>query len=166
MSMEMSIYIIRKKDDNDSANELKTTKESGSGSGTNCGRDDFHKLLEANLLGSHAPRGKGHRVLAFNNKAPEQEEGYKNGLKALNSHSQNKGRVGGSSRRPTRHIPSAPVRILAAPDMVDDYYLNLLSWSSSNVLAVALGQCVYLWDAKSKKSRNCLASKARTTSPR
>jgi cell division cycle protein 20 (cofactor of APC complex) len=51
----------------------------------------------------------------------------------------------------SRHIPSAPVRILDAPDMLDDYYLNLLSWSSTNVLAVALSQVVYLWDASSGK---------------
>jgi len=31
--------------------------------------------------------------------------------------------------------------------MMDDYYLNLLSWSATNVLAVALSQSVYLWDA-------------------
>lgn len=34
-----------------------------------------------------------------------------------------------------------------APDLVDDYYLNLLDWGSSNVLAIALGCTVYLWDA-------------------
>ena len=32
-----------------------------------------------------------------------------------------------------RKIPSAPVRILDAPDIVDDYYLNLISWSSHPV---------------------------------
>jgi cell division cycle protein 20 (cofactor of APC complex) len=37
---------------------------------------------------------------------------------------------------------------LDAPDLVDDYYLNLLSWSQNNVLAVALGQAVYLWNAE------------------
>ena len=45
-----------------------------------------------------------------------------------------------------RHIPSAPERILDAPDMVDDYYLNLLDWSPRNLLAVALGPRVYVWD--------------------
>lgn len=34
-----------------------------------------------------------------------------------------------------------------APDLVDDYYLNLLDWGSANVLAIALGSTVYLWDA-------------------
>ena len=32
------------------------------------------------------------------------------------------------------------------PDIVDDYYLNLLDWGSSNVLAIALGNTVYLQD--------------------
>ena len=30
---------------------------------------------------------------------------------------------------------------------MDGFYLNLLDWSSSNVLAIALGNIVYLWDA-------------------
>eukprot|EP00957_Ditylum_brightwellii_P152350 11597928-Ditylum_brightwellii.AAC.1 len=46
-----------------------------------------------------------------------------------------------------RKIPKTPSRILDAPELVDDYYLNLVSWGSNNVLAVALGQCVYLWEA-------------------
>jgi cell division cycle protein 20 (cofactor of APC complex) len=31
--------------------------------------------------------------------------------------------------------------------MVNDYYLNLLDWSSGNLVAVALGSVVYLWNA-------------------
>lgn len=38
-------------------------------------------------------------------------------------------------------------RVLDAPDILDDYYLNLLDWGCSNVLAIALGESVYLWDA-------------------
>lgn len=34
-----------------------------------------------------------------------------------------------------------------APELVDDYYLNLLDWSGKNVVAVALGTTVYLWHA-------------------
>jgi cell division cycle protein 20 (cofactor of APC complex) len=41
-----------------------------------------------------------------------------------------------------------PDRILDAPEIVDDYYLNLLDWSSKNVVAVALGTMVYLWHAE------------------
>ncbi|KAM0050166.1 putative transcription factor WD40-like family [Helianthus debilis subsp. tardiflorus] len=42
---------------------------------------------------------------------------------------------------------STSERTLDAPDLLDDYYLNLLDWGSSNVLAIALGCTVYLWDA-------------------
>jgi cell division cycle 20-like protein 1 (cofactor of APC complex) len=33
----------------------------------------------------------------------------------------------------------------------DDFYLNLVSWSASNVLAVGLNSCVYLWSAQTSK---------------
>lgn len=50
-------------------------------------------------------------------------------------------------RRTMRFIPKSPDKILDAPDLVDDYYLNLLDWSKSNILAVALRHCVFLWNA-------------------
>lgn len=31
--------------------------------------------------------------------------------------------------------------------MCDDFYLNLVDWSQSNQLAVALGTSVYIWNA-------------------
>eukprot|EP00759_Apiculatamorpha_spiralis_P015654 PhF_6_TR22279/c0_g1_i1/m.31513/K03363/CDC20; cell division cycle 20, cofactor of APC complex len=46
-----------------------------------------------------------------------------------------------------RIIPQTPERILDAPDLLDDFYLNLIDWSAKNVLAVALNQTVYLWYA-------------------
>jgi len=51
------------------------------------------------------------------------------------------------AKKVLRKVPSAPFRILDAPDIVDDYYLNLISWSKDNMLAVALAQSVYLWNA-------------------
>lgn len=44
-----------------------------------------------------------------------------------------------------RCYPTKPVRILDAPDVLDDYSLNLLAWSE-NSLAVSLGKSIYLWD--------------------
>lgn len=40
-----------------------------------------------------------------------------------------------------------PYRVLDAPELADDFYLNLVDWSSTNVLGVGLGSCVYLWTA-------------------
>ncbi|KAL8471071.1 hypothetical protein ACS0TY_033588 [Phlomoides rotata] len=49
--------------------------------------------------------------------------------------------------KPRRHIPKTPEKTLEAPDILDDYYLNLLDWGSRNVLSIALGDTLYLWDA-------------------
>ncbi|CAN1255027.1 Cell division cycle 20.1, cofactor of APC complex [Linum perenne] len=45
------------------------------------------------------------------------------------------------------HSLQSPERTLDAPDLVNDFYLNLLDWGSSNVLALACGSTVYCWDA-------------------
>ena len=50
-----------------------------------------------------------------------------------------------------RHIPQTPERILDAPELLDDFYLNLLDWSSTNILSIALGDSIYLWDARDGK---------------
>uniref|UniRef100_A0A7S1EJ41 CDC20/Fizzy WD40 domain-containing protein n=1 Tax=Hemiselmis andersenii TaxID=464988 RepID=A0A7S1EJ41_HEMAN len=59
-------------------------------------------------------------------------------------------------RRPARFIPKSPDKILDAPDLVDDYYLNLLDWSPSNILAVALSQSVFLWNASTGATHKLL----------
>ena len=46
----------------------------------------------------------------------------------------------------SRVLPTQADRILDAPDIVDDYYLNLISWSDLNILAVALRGRLYLWN--------------------
>ncbi|KAJ3035695.1 Protein FIZZY-RELATED 2, partial [Rhizophlyctis rosea] len=46
-------------------------------------------------------------------------------------------------------MPKTPYKVLDAPDLVDDFYLNLVDWSSKNILGVGLGSCVYLWNAVS-----------------
>jgi cell division cycle 20-like protein 1 (cofactor of APC complex) len=56
-----------------------------------------------------------------------------------------------SPRKSSRKIPKAPFKILDAPDLQDDFYLNLLDWSSQNILAVGLGSSVYLWNASSSQ---------------
>ena len=50
-----------------------------------------------------------------------------------------------------RRISKVPFKVLDAPALQDDFYLNLVSWSSQNILAVGLGSCVYLWSACTSK---------------
>ncbi|CAI5503085.1 unnamed protein product [Closterium sp. Naga37s-1] len=56
-----------------------------------------------------------------------------------------------SPKKAPRKIARSPFKVLDAPALQDDFYLNLVDWSSTNVLAVGLGSCVYLWSAASSK---------------
>ncbi|KAJ0407528.1 hypothetical protein ATCC90586_002193 [Pythium insidiosum] len=57
-----------------------------------------------------------------------------------------------ATHAPTRRkIPKTPFKVLDAPALQDDFYLNLIDWSATNVLAVGLGSVVYLWSACTSK---------------
>lgn len=47
----------------------------------------------------------------------------------------------------SRTVSRVPYKVLDAPELADDFYLNLVHWGSQNMLAVALGSKVYVWDA-------------------
>ena len=50
-----------------------------------------------------------------------------------------------------RKITKTPCKVLDAPALQDDFYLNLIDWSHGNQLAVGLGNCIYLWNAETSK---------------
>ncbi|GJQ12452.1 hypothetical protein GpartN1_g4243.t1 [Galdieria partita] len=108
----------------------------------------YQSALASSLLqhSCHEERPQS-KILTFKQKAPKPQEGYINSLKVL--YSQNMPQISEQRKRILRHIPQTPDRILDAPELVDDYYLNLLDWSHENILAVALGSSVYLWNANS-----------------
>uniref|UniRef100_A0AAQ4PZL3 Fizzy-related protein homolog n=1 Tax=Gasterosteus aculeatus aculeatus TaxID=481459 RepID=A0AAQ4PZL3_GASAC len=61
-----------------------------------------------------------------------------------------------SPRKPPRKISKIPFKVLDAPELQDDFYLNLVDWSAGNLLSVGLGACVYLWSAcTSQVTRLC-----------
>ncbi|WCJ27931.1 Cell division cycle 20.2 cofactor of APC complex [Euphorbia peplus] len=80
------------------------------------------------------------RILAFKNKPPAPVE-------LIPQEHLSSANFQPKAIKPRRHIPQTSERTLDAPDLVDDFYLNLLDWGSSNVLAIALGSTIYLWDA-------------------
>jgi hypothetical protein len=63
--------------------------------------------------------------------APAPPEGSQNNLASL--YTQNQGHR--PARKNYRNIPQAPDRILDAPELLDDYYLNLLDWGPNNVVS-------------------------------
>ncbi|KAK0631811.1 WD40-repeat-containing domain protein [Immersiella caudata] len=54
---------------------------------------------------------------------------------------------GASAAQFRRRVATAPERVLDAPGLIDDYYLNLLDWSSGNQVAIGLERNVYVWSA-------------------
>ncbi|KAF8069619.1 CDC20-2 [Scenedesmus sp. PABB004] len=114
--------------------------ENEGGAGGEAASQQYQSLLAASLNITEQQR-----ILAFKHKAPAPPEHHQNNLASL--YTANTGAA--PARRAFRHIPTTQERILDAPDLVDDYYLNLLDWSSGNTVAVALGPTVYLWNAAS-----------------
>ncbi|KZT32520.1 WD40 repeat-like protein [Sistotremastrum suecicum HHB10207 ss-3] len=68
-----------------------------------------------------------------------------------------------SPQKTLRHVNKTPYRVLDAPDLQDDFYMDLVHWSSTNILAVGLGSCVYLWAAHTAEvTKLCDLSEADT----
>lgn len=50
-----------------------------------------------------------------------------------------------------RKINKLPFKVLDAPALQDDFYLNLIDWGAQNFLAVGLSSNVYLWNGNNSK---------------
>ena len=98
------------------------------------------------------------RILAFKPAPPESSKPidlrsqYNRPLKPANA----------ASAQFRRRVLTAPERVLDAPGLVDDYYLNLLDWSSGNQVAIGLERNVYVWSADSG-TVSCLLETAADT---
>ncbi|CAL1293023.1 unnamed protein product, partial [Larinioides sclopetarius] len=115
----------------------------------------YRKAMSENILGTDI---SNFRILAYKNKAPQAPSGHSNVLKILYSSTKNPG----STKKATRHIPQTCDRILDAPEILDDYYLNLIDWSCTNTLAVALHETLYLWNGSTGEIQQLLEMPSHT----
>lgn len=95
---------------------------------------EYKKQLAANL-----GQDGSARILAFKQKAPAPAEGFENHLASLYTANN-----GPRPKKTFRAVPQQPERILDAPDLVDDYYLNLLDWGSTNSVRDGVWQVGWL----------------------
>ena len=58
-----------------------------------------------------------------------------------------------------RKIQKTPIRILDAPNLLDDFYLNILDWGSANIIAVGLTEEIYLWNDSNSETSLLMANK-------
>lgn len=56
-----------------------------------------------------------------------------------------------------KEIPSKPIKTLDAPFLEDDFYLNLLDWSSKNYLSVILGNALFLYNHENSQVTRLIA---------
>jgi len=142
-TMDRSKHLLRTVDSFDDDDEVPLDEEDLTTDSIVADKKDAYQASLQALLGVDSSS----RILSYQDKAPVPTGdtlSHLNVLYSVEASNKNKSSV---NTTVSRHIPSAPSRILDAPDLKDDYYLNLVSWSDTNVLAVALGSAVYLWDA-------------------
>ncbi|GMH38024.1 hypothetical protein BSKO_05908 [Bryopsis sp. KO-2023] len=66
------------------------------------------------------------------------------------------GSLAGGVLRSHRNVCGSPFKTLDAPDLKNDFYVNPVDWSSSDLLAISLGTTIYLWNATTQEvSRLC-----------
>ncbi|GAA5854443.1 hypothetical protein JCM8547_001824 [Rhodosporidiobolus lusitaniae] len=90
------------------------------------------------------------RILSFFAEPPMPQTEHSS-LLAQYARLPNKGSAASSSSAAAaasrRKIPLVADRVLDAPGMLDDYYLNLIDWSATNLVAIGLAESVYVWNA-------------------
>ncbi|KAJ8030813.1 Cell division cycle protein 20-like [Holothuria leucospilota] len=134
MDLDLSHFKVTHDEDQDEEN-IEENEDEG---------DNYKRAISERL---NMAQQKDCKILAFKQQVPKAEEGFYNRNKVLYSSSKN----APSKTKGTRSIPQTAERILDAPELLDDFYLTLVDWSSQNILAVALRQAVYLWNANSKE---------------
>uniref|UniRef100_A0A5F8G213 Cell division cycle 20 n=1 Tax=Monodelphis domestica TaxID=13616 RepID=A0A5F8G213_MONDO len=156
--MEVASFLLSK--ENQPANHTPTRKEQ-------------QKAWSLNLNGFDVEEAK---ILRLSGKPQNAPEGYQNSLRVLYSQ---KATPGSSRKKTCRYIPSLPDRILDAPEIRNDYYLNLMDWScellqterpgdyvssvawikEGNYLAVGTSSAeVQLWDVQQQKRLRNMSS--------
>ncbi|KAK9454391.1 WD40-repeat-containing domain protein [Dipodascopsis uninucleata] len=96
------------------------------------------------------------RILAFKPEAPQSS-------KPIDLRSQyNRPLKPAVNAQLRRKLPTSAERILDAPGIRDDYYLNLLDWSCNNMVAIGLDRDLYVWNAETGNVSNLLRTSSDT----
>lgn len=139
MNLETGNYILTK--DKDTTNSSSTTSTSSSSS------------YRFNTETSDA------KVLALKQKPPAAAAYHRTSTLATCNKL-----VSPNRKRSARQVNQFSETVLDAPNMTEDYYLNLLDWNSNNLLAVGLGNAVYVWNGSTGNATRVVESDQLITS--
>ena len=136
-------------DENNYTNVIKNNEQKNN-------KDLYDKILKSIFL-------KEYNCISLNNKnnkrdnfkfftyKKEKQKTLKNYFYELkNIEEETKGLINNNTS--SRKISNKPYKELSVPNLMDDFYLNLLDWSSKNIIAVACSSSVILWNLNNTQS--------------
>eukprot|EP00897_Mesotaenium_endlicherianum_P007633 jgi/Mesen1/6899/ME000353S05923 len=116
-------------------------------------KEGYKRQLEEAYFDASGSPTSPVRILAFKSKPPVASESIHTLLHRKLFSSLSLGpsppRTGSQLARGGASAPYPNPQILDAPELRDDFYLNVMDWSANNVLALGLGATCYLWNATS-----------------
>jgi cell division cycle protein 20 (cofactor of APC complex) len=114
-------------------------------------QNEYHEVLSQNVLGKESLSSV--KVLSYKHK-PQRQEPNQNELKVLYSCNKD----GAAKMRPksSRVLPQSALKVLDAPGLEDNFYGHPVDWSVNNIVAVALSEMVFLFDAASGRTEKLL----------
>jgi len=147
--------------------EKSGTKDKPKNPNADASRDDQNSQIYSNLLQTHilgqvpsfenlpnsksglqTPQCQSKKLFKFKSERKNTENAP---LYSMYSPLQNMAQDPTSPLKTSRKIPKIPFKVLDAPNLQDDFYLNLLDWSSTNIISVGLENAVYVWSAYNSK---------------
>ncbi|KJH40199.1 WD domain, G-beta repeat protein [Dictyocaulus viviparus] len=141
--LEFANYLMSQPSDS----TFNTSNSAPSSPAKNYEQEQMKRMMRVKSAGNLTDACEEDRILCYKkNMAPIPAVGHLNQAKVLYSTCI---QPSSTTKKSNRHIPQHPERVLDAPDFKDDYYMNVIDWSSCGVVAVALSCTLYLWNADS-----------------
>ncbi|XP_071707933.1 cell division cycle 20.5, cofactor of APC complex-like [Rutidosis leptorrhynchoides] len=115
---------------------------------------EYRKLIEGNL--TLDSQGRPFRMLVFRG-SPKTERKSIRYIDELRRSDEENFNYNNHPHQP-RKIPKKELKILDAPLIRDDFYMNVMDWGKNNVLAIGLGRNLYLWNAANESIHHLYTS--------
>ena len=109
---------------------------------TNSASSKKDQQVKRLLLTGMMNDSENRRVLRFNSKHRKKKDLYSEGITEIGL----RRAAGKRSVRNRRTLPKRAEKVLDAPGLINDYYLNLIDWGLNNLLAVCLGDGAFVWN--------------------
>lgn len=120
---------------------------------TNSAGNKKNEHVKRLLLNPDNEKSNG-RILRFNPCHRKKKDIYDEGITEIGL----RRAAGKRSVRSKRTLPKRAEKVLDAPGLINDYYLNLIDWGINNLLAVCLGEGAFVWNPVTQEGSQFFSS--------